>query len=440
MARKISVQLVGDTRALTHALDGASRHVGKFERHQSVAGTVFRTAGRTIGPVVITVGVALAEGLLKSVKAAAEHQQVTAQTAAAIKSPGGAANVTAAHAGQYAKFLQRRIAVSRDTIQASENALLAFTNIRNQVGDGNQIFDRATVVVQDFSARTGRDAASAAVLFGKALEDPANKVAGLARAGVVFSQKLRDQIKTMAGSGDILGAQKLILQELERRYAGAGKAAGKTFGGKLKILRLEIRNIEILIGNALLPMLTEWSASLDRWAANSKNQRKAFHDMTVAVRVLTKLENSPIGSVFWAKILTRQARGWITLWNAAKKHTMKFFNWAKKYGLELALSVIEPFSHLPGFLGGKRFQKMKSALEAQLASGSVATAAAAATVGPHSSPDPKTHGGNVVPIHKKRKTGHLVTHLMVEGNEIGVVHTDYPLDRDSTHTVKAQMR
>ena len=71
----------------------------------------------------------------------------------------------------------------------------------------------------------------------KALEDPANKLKGLAKVGVIFTAGQVKQVKALVATGHALDAQKLILAEFEKRVGGAAKAAGDTLGGQLKVLR-----------------------------------------------------------------------------------------------------------------------------------------------------------------------------------------------------------
>ena len=70
--------------------------------------------------------------------------------------------------------------------------------------------------------------------LAKALEDPSKRVTDLARSGTVFTDQQKAQIKALQESGDLLGAQNLVLQEIEKQYGGAAVAAGAAgFAGAL---------------------------------------------------------------------------------------------------------------------------------------------------------------------------------------------------------------
>jgi hypothetical protein len=94
--------------------------------------------------------------------------------------------------------------VDDEAIQAGENMLLTFTNVRNEVGKGNDIFNQATRTVQDMAAAFGGDATSNSKILGKALNDPIKGVSALTRVGVSFTEQQKDQIKTLVESANIL--------------------------------------------------------------------------------------------------------------------------------------------------------------------------------------------------------------------------------------------
>jgi hypothetical protein len=97
--------------------------------------------------------------------------------------------------------------------------LLTFTKVT-----GTQ-FDKAQVAILNLSTRLGTDLTSASVQVGKALNDPIKGVTALGRAGVQFTAQQKEQIAALVESGDVAGAQTIILQELETQFGGAAEAA-----------------------------------------------------------------------------------------------------------------------------------------------------------------------------------------------------------------------
>jgi len=187
----------------------------------------------------------------KAVMQLAEIERISAQTDAVIKSTGGVANVTADEIANMAVEMQYMTSVEHEAIRQGANLLLTFTNIRNEVGKGNDIFNRTTGIMTDMSVALGTDTTSAATMLGKALNDPIQGVTALQRVGVSFTDQQKNQIKALQESGDILGAQKLILNELEVQYGGSAEALGGTFTGALTMAKMAFDDI----GQAIMSQL-----------------------------------------------------------------------------------------------------------------------------------------------------------------------------------------
>lgn len=156
---------------------------------------------------------------------ARESQKVNAITANAIKKTGGAAKVTAEQVGDLATAISNKTGIDDEAIQQSANLLLTFKNVRNEVGKGANIFDRATAAAQDMAAAGFGDADSAAKMLGKALNDPVKGLTAMGRAGVTFSKEQQDRIKQYVKEGDLLSAQQMIMKEVESQVGGAAEAS-----------------------------------------------------------------------------------------------------------------------------------------------------------------------------------------------------------------------
>lgn len=191
------------------------------------------------------------KGLKDVVAEAREAQKVGALTAQVIKSTGGAANVTASQVEKLATALSNKTAVDDEVIQHGANLLLTFKNVRNEAGKGADIFNQATAAAIDLSAAGFGSIDSASKMLGKALNDPIKGMTALGRAGVTFTASQQKTIKALVQSGDLLGAQKIILGEVKSQVGGAG-AASATAGEKM---RVAWNNAKESLGTALLPAL-----------------------------------------------------------------------------------------------------------------------------------------------------------------------------------------
>ena len=209
---------------------------------------------KTVGKVAA--GVAVAAGAIgyKLASAAYESQKVMAQTTAIIKATGGAANVTATQVSNLSEKLSMQIGVDDELIQKSANLLLTFKQVQNQVGLNNNIFDRAVIAAQDLGNVFG-SADAAAMQLGKALSDPEKGISALRRAGINFTEQQKEQIKTLVASGDVLGAQKLILAEVESQVGGTAAATATGFDR----MKVAVGNVAEEFGAILIPYIEKFA-------------------------------------------------------------------------------------------------------------------------------------------------------------------------------------
>lgn len=187
-----------------------------------------------------------------------QQQGVIAQTEARLRSTGGAANVSAAEVAALASSLQDLSGKDAEAIQGAENLLLTFKSIRNEGTD--RIFDDTTRAALDLSVAFGMDLNSAALMVGKALEDPVRGITALRRAGVSFTQDQRDLIKSLVETGRQAEAQKLILKELESQVGGSAKAYGETLAGRMERAKNAMDDAKASIVAGLAPALEDLSA------------------------------------------------------------------------------------------------------------------------------------------------------------------------------------
>jgi len=279
-----------------------------------------------------------------------DHAKAAAQTAAVLKSTGGAAHVTASHVEDLAGKLLQVSGVDDEVIQGGENILLTFRSIRNEVGKGNDIFDQATKATLDLSVALGKDMQSSAILVGKALNDPVRGLSALRRVGVQFTKAQEDMIKNMVKSGNTIGAQKLILAELNKEFGGSAQAAGKTLPGQLNILKQNFNNLAGEIVGTLAPAL---GAVAKFFAANPALAKAvvigilALSAAVVALNValaVTAVVTSPITLTILAIAAAVAALtvGIILL----VTHFNEIVDWIKAHW-DIAALIVAPFALIP---------------------------------------------------------------------------------------------
>jgi hypothetical protein len=245
MARELRVTIVGDSSSLEKALSRSTKQTSGFERGLKQAS--FVAVGAFAG-----IGLAAKVGFAEI----SEGQKVSAQTEAALKSTGGVANVTAGQIAGLASQLSKLTGIDDEAIQANSNLLLTFKAVANQVGKGNDIFDRATKASLDLSVAGFGSLDSTAKSLGKALNDPLRGMSALGRAGVTFTASQRDTIRALVESGKTLEAQKIILGEVESQVGGSAKAYGETLPGQMAKAKNAMTEMSASLTTALLPAMT----------------------------------------------------------------------------------------------------------------------------------------------------------------------------------------
>jgi len=258
MARDITIRYVGDSSSA----ERAARRVGAVNDRMSSKFSRLGDSFKKIG-IAASVGLAGAGALavkfgMDFVKAAEDANKVGMQTMAVITSTGMAAKVSTDDIQRLSQALSMKAGIDDELIQSGANVLLTFTNIRNEVGKGNNIFDQATTAALDMSVALGQDMQSSVIQLGKALNDPIKGMTALRRVGVAFSQSQVDMITKLVKSGDVLGAQKIILKELATEFGGSAEAQA-TASGKMSVAW---GNLQEKLGEKLLPLLEKFSTWL----------------------------------------------------------------------------------------------------------------------------------------------------------------------------------
>ncbi len=224
----------------------------------------------TMGQVGSAIAGAFAVGAISnfistSVAAFSEAEKASAQLTASLKSTGAESWTTKAALDAQALSLMRLSTFDDDAITGSQSLLLTFTNIRGE------IFDRTMPAIVDLATKMGGDLQGATIQLGKALQDPTTGMTALTRSGVSFSQQQKEVIKNMQETGNLAGAQTLILEELNRQFGGSAAAAAGTYSGQMAILNHEFMNVKEEIGGMVAALLIKLKPVLEDVVSGLKN-------------------------------------------------------------------------------------------------------------------------------------------------------------------------
>jgi hypothetical protein len=248
MAVRIPIITVFDSKGLRQAQYQLNKVRGNFQnlgRNAAIAGAAIGAFGAVIAT---------------SARSLARIEKINAQTNAVLKSTGTIANGTAKDIENLAGRLEALTATEAETIQEGANLLLTFKNIRNEAGAGNDIFNQTTAAMVDVARAMGTTASGEAIRLGKALNDPVKGISALTRVGITFTEQQKAQIKALSDSGDVMGAQKIILAELQSQFGGSGAAFAQTFTGQLELLQHELGTVGEEATMAVMPALREMIA------------------------------------------------------------------------------------------------------------------------------------------------------------------------------------
>jgi len=234
----VVVRFLGDTKQLQ----------GEANKVEGM-GSKLKTVGAGLG---LAIGGAFAVSQVKDWVGEAEKAQKVSNTLThTLLNAGDATGAWAKHAETLASKLQDQTGVDDEVIKGGQAVLATFHDVSGAVGQSSGVFDRATQAAVDLAATGIGSVESASLQLGKALQDPIKGMTALARSGVNFTDAQKAQVKALVESGDLLGAQKVILGEVESQVKGTA-AASVTSTEKMNAAWGDTKEA---LGAALLPVL-----------------------------------------------------------------------------------------------------------------------------------------------------------------------------------------
>jgi hypothetical protein len=379
----------------------------------SAAGGFRRTFDKISKITAVGMGAA-SVALLGFAKDAAESARIARITENVIKTTGGVAGMTADRIGDLATAISNKTGADDEAIQSGANLLLTFTQVRDVVGKGNDIFSQATATAVDMAAAMNNGEVSASGLktaniqLGKALNDPIKGVGALAKVGVSFTESQKATIKSMVEAGDVMGAQKIILGELKTEFGGTAAAAADP----MTRLTTVLGNLGETVGAWVLPYVEKFSTALadaSDWLQKHESTAKALATtlgilggailvirtgmlISAGVTALTTGAWAALATVLWANPIfivggiiialgaamvfawkkSETFRDIVTgAWNAivgavgaAVKGIISFFGGYIDFVLGGFQKVLEGLGHLPDWLGGGKADQAAAAIQA----------------------------------------------------------------------------
>ena len=236
-----------------------------------------------------------------SLKAYGESERAVTMLDRVLKSTGNTIKMTRKEIQSYAEARMAQTVFDDDAIVEAASHLARFRDLSGET------FKETLDAAQDLATVMGTDLVSATQMLGRALSDPAEGLSKLARAGVLFTDSQKEQIKTLDLIGDKAGQQKIILEELRRQFGGAAIDDASTASGQIKQLTNAIGELKEVIGQSLTPAVTGLVKYIKSYV--SEPNLSAFDDLNKPVGNLSRMTQNEINARYQAQLkILREAR------------------------------------------------------------------------------------------------------------------------------------
>lgn len=235
------------------ATRGISREMTKMQTESKGVTGFFKSFLPALGPAAIIAGaVGIGRAIFgiasESLKLFNVQAKADAQLKSTLKSTNEAAGRTFDQLKEQASALQGVTLFGDETTQQAQALLLTFTQIKEEV------FDDSIPLIQDYATAMATasgetvDLKSASIQVGKALNDPIKGISALSKSGVSFSESQKEMIRNLQETGDVAGAQRIILKELESQFGGSARAAAEAGTGGYTQFTNKLGDIQESIG------------------------------------------------------------------------------------------------------------------------------------------------------------------------------------------------
>ena len=275
----LTLDLIAKIGGFTGPMDQAGRSARRSSREMTEAARDASQAWGALAGVAAGVVGAFSVGSIfgRFVTETRNAEQEQAQLGAVLRSTGESAGFNRDQLNAMASAMEKATTFSGGDINQAQTTLLAFAGVA-----GNE-FTRALQSAADMATRTGKTVKDAAELIGRALDVPSEGLSSLTKQGFRFTDEQKKMALAMESTGDIAGAQGIILSSLEESYKGAAAAARDTFGGSLDALQNTISGL--LTGEGSLDSAKAAIETLNK-TLSSPTTKAAVDNLGVAVTVL----------------------------------------------------------------------------------------------------------------------------------------------------------
>lgn len=193
-----------------------------------------------IGGTMTAIGGVMTAFFGKAISEAVKSEAAQARLHQALSNVAGAAKGGADMLIEYAGALQQTTGIEDEAIESAMSLLATFGLNEKQIA---ALIPRVLDMATAHAKATGEqiDLSGATMALGRAVTGHMDL---LGRQGVVLSEQTKK-------TGDL----NLMIKDLDKSFGGAAAAAGQTFAGQMRILKVNIGETMEQIGGRLLPVL-----------------------------------------------------------------------------------------------------------------------------------------------------------------------------------------
>jgi hypothetical protein len=212
------IGLQARTDKLERDFKTARSKVDTFKKSTDTLRGAMVSLNTVMGAFGLSIGIHQTIGFFKDSFAAFQETHKSAlKLQAVLEATGGVSGMSGASIERMVGSLEKLTATDDAVVRSGAAVLATFRQI------GGEVFPQALKSALDMSKVMGTDLHGSVVQLGKALQDPIQGLTALRRVGVSFNETQIATIKALQKSGDLLGAQKIILAEVAVEFGGAAE-------------------------------------------------------------------------------------------------------------------------------------------------------------------------------------------------------------------------
>ena len=196
------------------------------------------------------------DSIVEYTKAGLEAEETSAHLTAAIEGMGKQHGFTEANVKGLSESLQKQTVFSKEALDATQAMVIPMANISSAIMPDLM---KATTAVTASLGGSDESLSGVARALAIALDDPVQGIARLKRESVDLTEAQKEQIKQLEKSGDLFGAQKQLLDDVNEKYGTFNERLKETDAGKIKTVNSELKDMQAQIGQNLTGLSLMWA-------------------------------------------------------------------------------------------------------------------------------------------------------------------------------------